>query len=106
LKWKISTGACRYYIARDGGVFVGFVRFDELDHGTEVSVCILPEHRGKKIAVPIIIDAIKKHGEPVDRLFVSIKLQNTVSLATFLQASKLMCEQQSAMIHTMMSGGR
>lgn len=72
----------KYYKGIINNRFMGFARFRKTEKGTEVSICLHPEFRGKHLATSLLMAAIKANGNCED-MYAEIMLGNVASFKVF-----------------------
>lgn len=91
-KKVMQSGRYFYYKAVSSkDEFIGFVRFEIMDKGVDVSVCLLPAFRGFGISGYMVSKAIQKfhkeHGTH-HRLYAHIMIGNIRSFRTFARVRR------------------
>lgn len=95
---KLADPACRLWIVRSHGLFLGTVR---IDRGI-ISIALHERARGCRLAAPLIAQACRRHPGHVT---AHVKPENTASLAAFTEAGFQIVAQNDDMVTLTFKGG-
>jgi len=86
LKEKIESDTYHIYLFFDGKNFIGQVKFEIENKEAVISISIVNEYRGKKLAAPILrkgIESMLNKARRIEKIFAYIKPENQSSIKSF-----------------------
>lgn len=89
VKWlneKIISDNYYIYLFFDDKNFIGQVKFEIEDVEAIISISIVKEYRGKKLAIPMLrkgIESILNKAKSIEKIFAYIKPENLSSIKSF-----------------------
>ena len=95
LEARLSDRLSGQWIAEEDGHPVGQVRLQERGHGLEVSVYVIPEQRGRALALALVRHAVDEASRlwPERAVIARIRTNNAASLRLFAAAGFRLSQQ-------------